>query len=404
MIYTAIKILAVNMHRSNVATHSLLQTSNADILLIQEPWYGHVQVAWSDSDPSGDMVNGIAHNPRWESFLPPHSSSDTCKVSAYVRTGLARLATVVNNLTHPLASASSMVLDFHHDEEQIRLVNVYHSRPERGHALHHILSSTLDLLIPTAVFGDFNTHSPLWSVPNATPSAWASRLVDWFMDQGLDLLNEPGRVTWNGCDDQLASVLDLAFLNEAAMASDQFSLYSVSFAESVGSDHAASLLTWHPETSLALVPPPAPVGFVIDDLVKDAWIKKFHLEPCPDINSIPALDDVAEKLHHDINATSTSLFPPRKAPDPRGVRWWSTECSAASSLVRQALPGRERTRANKELQLAIKNAKRQWAHDFLDHATTNNLWASVAAAQADVFQKNSDNKLNKIDTNMKIKR
>jgi len=32
------------------------------------------------------------------------------------------------------------------------------------------------------------------------------------------------------------------------------------------------------------------------------------------------------------------------------------------------------------------------------------LVISVAAAQADVFQKNSDNKLNKIDTNMKIKR
>jgi len=30
--------------------------------------------------------------------------------------------------------------------------------------------------------------------------------------------------------------------------------------------------------------------------------------------------------------------------------------------------------------------------------------SSVAAAQADVFQKNSDNKLNKIDKNMKIKR
>ena len=97
MIYTAIKILAVNMHHSNIATHSLLQTSNADILLIQEPWYGHVQVMWSDSDPSGDMVNGVAHNPCWESFLPPHSSSDTCKVSAYVRTGLARSATVVTD-------------------------------------------------------------------------------------------------------------------------------------------------------------------------------------------------------------------------------------------------------------------------------------------------------------------
>ena len=29
---------------------------------------------------------------------------------------------------------------------------------------------------------------------------------------------------------------------------------------------------------------------------------------------------------------------------------------------------------------------------------------SVAAAQADVFRKNGDNKLNKIDRNMKIKR
>ena len=38
---------------------------------------------------------------------------------------------------------------------------------------------------------------------------------------------------------------------------------------------------------------------------------------------------------------------------------------------------------------------------------TGRMWDdvdSVAAAQADVFQKNSDNKLNKIDKNMKIKR
>jgi hypothetical protein len=270
-----------------------------------------------------------------------------------------------------------MVIDLHHDEEQIRLVNIYHSRPERGHALHHIFSSTLDPLIPTAVFRDFNTHSPLWSIPNATPSAWVPRLVDWLMDQGLDLLNEPGLVTWNGRKDQLASVLNLSFLNEAAMASDQFSLYSVSFEESVGSDHAASLLTWYPETSLALVPPPAPVGFVVDDILKDSWIKKFCMESCPDIDSIPSLDDAAEKLHHDINATSASLFSPRKAPDPRGVQWWSIECSAASSLVCQASPGMERMKANKELRRTIKNAKRQWAHDFLDHATVDNLWAAA---------------------------
>ena len=39
---------------------------------------------------------------------------------------------------------------------------------------------------------------------------------------------------------------------------------------------------------------------------------------------------------------------------------------------------------------------------FVNHCRF--LLGSVAAAQADVFQQNSDNKLNKIDTNMKIKR
>jgi len=42
----------------------------------------------------------------------------------------------------------------------------------------------------------------------------------------------------------------------------------------------------------------------------------------------------------------------------------------------------------------------EWFMVLLRHCPKS----SVAAAQADVFQKNSDNKLNKIDTNMKIKR
>jgi len=42
--------------------------------------------------------------------------------------------------------------------------------------------------------------------------------------------------------------------------------------------------------------------------------------------------------------------------------------------------------------------------DALSLSFLEDLVTSVAAAQADVFQKNSDNKLNKIDNNMKIKR
>ena len=170
MSVTAIKIAAVNVYcRSNIL-YAILQTSDSHILLVQEPWFHHIQTACSDLDPAGISVNGVTLNRKWEIFLPPHSPPNVCKVVAYICSDPVHSATIVNNTSHPIASPSSMVLDLHYDEEFFRLVNIYHCVLKRGHALHHITSSSLDPLIPTMVFGDFNTHSHLWSIPNTTPS------------------------------------------------------------------------------------------------------------------------------------------------------------------------------------------------------------------------------------------
>jgi len=40
-----IQILSINMNRQSPLTHTLLQTTTADIILIQEPWIGTVNTA-----------------------------------------------------------------------------------------------------------------------------------------------------------------------------------------------------------------------------------------------------------------------------------------------------------------------------------------------------------------------
>jgi hypothetical protein len=42
----------------------------------------------------------------------------------------------------------------------LQLFNIYHQIPKRGYDLHFLFFSKLDKLTPTAIMGDFNTHSP----------------------------------------------------------------------------------------------------------------------------------------------------------------------------------------------------------------------------------------------------
>ena len=355
--------------------HGLLQSSSSDILLIQEPWFGCINVTRTDGIPDGNDVCGTAANNMWECFLPPHLPHEICKVAIYIRPTLARRS-FVRCRDDLLSSLTSMILDISFDDDMLRLVNIYHDVPPMGHNLTHILSLELDPVVPTLVSGDFNTHGPEWSLPRATMSTWAQALEDWFESNELSLISPLGVATWLGRKDQRPSVLDLSPLNVPAAASDQFSDTSVSFQLSLGSDHAALSTLWTPLHVLPPLPRSTLPGFVIEDELKESWCKAFHAIPDPIISSPASLTIAAKRLLSDITETCASLFEPRKSADPRRVHWWNATCSAALTTVQYAAPS-DRQMDSRAFSATLAVERRNWANDYLHYTAKTKLWEAT---------------------------
>ena len=375
MIIQALQILTVNLHRRNPLVHSLLQTCSADIVFIQEPWVGAVHTAQSDSDPLGVTIPGAVHNNMWHAFLPKAFATDTCKVVAYVRERLLSSILVTNLLDHPLASPSCLILDFAYEEDHFQVICFYHVVPNKGHALSPLMSFSLDDLTPAIVLGNFNTHSRLWSPLNVSPSPWAPSFEDWLESNGLNLLNEPTVPTWRGRHDQKESTIDLVLINEAASTHLALSPLSVSFTDSLGSDHAALSFSWTPSSALPPVPRSLLPGFKLEDGLQQNWMVGFRCKPHPIITDIDSLVSAAAQLHKDIDAVSAELFDRRHTPDPQGVNWWDSMCSTAVTIVRNTPHGPERRQASRALTATVAQAKRAWAQAALDGSNGHDLWS-----------------------------
>ena len=371
-----LQIMSVNVNRQSYLTHILLQTCTADILLVQELWIGTVQTTRSDTDPLGTTIPGATGNNMWDIHLPSFTDPDDVRVAVFVKFDIAHTFSVNNLTSHPLATVNSMVVDFAFEDELLHIINIYHrvppSSPSR-HNLLHLFSSSIDPLIPTLVLGDFNTYSHIWSFPYSTISPWASELVDWFDDQGLELLNPPRVATWeSGRNDWHPSVLNLALVNEAAAISGQISDVQISFDKSISLDHAALRLLWYPAEAIALAPPPELSGFVVDELLRDSWTKIFGLCPSTPISDIASLDFAARQLHSDIDRASVENFKPQRAPDPRGVQWWNSDCDVALHSVHSSR-GEPCKVAVRHLHRTIAASKRNWSHSFLHHTTSTSF-------------------------------
>jgi hypothetical protein len=74
-----------------------------------------------------------------------------------------------------------------------------------------------------------------------------------------------------------------------------------------------------------------------------------------------------QAFDHTINTTNQKNLKPKRNPDPRGVRWWNEECTAARALVYHAPSGETRRQAFRELHHTIKRAKRTWADALLNN-------------------------------------
>jgi len=228
-------------------------------------------------------------------------------------------------LDHPIASCNSQVIEVIVLGTVFHLVNIYHSVRNHKPSLSHILPHPLDPDTPTLVVGDFNTHSSTWSLPGATVLCWAAPLEEWFEESDLLLANPAGVATRKGThSDNRAehdSVLDLFLLNDCAVATSRFSPMTISFDDSLGSDHAALSIFWSPPYEPTTYSPTILPGFIIDDTLKDSWIKDFSLLPTPMISSISSLSTAADALDMDIYTISGKYFKRHCTPDFRGLRW-----------------------------------------------------------------------------------
>lgn len=69
-------ILSANMNRQPNALISILVTTDASILLIQEPSWGRLVPKKSDDNPEGVKVKGTCAHPQWCTILPLTSPTD----------------------------------------------------------------------------------------------------------------------------------------------------------------------------------------------------------------------------------------------------------------------------------------------------------------------------------------
>ena len=198
-----IRIKSVNVNRSNGRMHGILQTNDQsyDIILIQEPWFDGVATLRSDTDPDGTTQLGFPANNKWITLSPTRNRDEHLKVCAYVNCRTINQTHILNHIPPaPLTSPNTMVIDIlspaNRAKVDLRIINVYHDKPITGHQLTHLFSHPLDDNIPTLVMGDFNTHSPRWSLPHSTPSSWASAFHEWMDTNGLETLNPVSRFTW----------------------------------------------------------------------------------------------------------------------------------------------------------------------------------------------------------------
>jgi hypothetical protein len=122
-----IQIHSINAQQSNDRLHTILQTDDSDVLLIQEPWYKTVTTLQSDGNLEGDPVRGAPINSLWDLHTPTLKPTDECRALTYTRTTLSTLAR--NLMTHPTANPNTTILNIDNGATiTMHIINVYHQR------------------------------------------------------------------------------------------------------------------------------------------------------------------------------------------------------------------------------------------------------------------------------------
>ena len=309
-----LSILSANMNRQPDALISMLETTDAHILLIQEPSWGRLVPKKSDDNPDGIEVKGTCSHPRWRTILPITSATDPPPhVAIFLRSDLTDTLTYSIIPTTNSYSCLGIRLD---TDTPIFIINYYHHVINKRPNLCHLLS----LAIPDGPFilcGDFNTHSSFWSPPDLPISSWVQTLENWLDPNNLMSLVPEGSVThWSNTGRD--SLLDHIFVNMDFLGNPFFPASClVSFERSISSNHAALSIDL-PLTT----PPPIPMpesGWIIKDQMEQEWKKAFVSFPCPLITDVTTLTRASDDLLLLTSSTCDRFFARKKSTCTKGL-------------------------------------------------------------------------------------
>jgi hypothetical protein len=188
-------ILSINVNRSLVTLTALLETSTADILMTQEPYWGPLVPRQSDVDPDSTKVTGTVNHKGWEVYHPTITDDNYPWVATFMRKEVVRSLHIS---TSPLLDAYYCVgitLSLPSPLPTLTLLNFYHHVSSQTPLLHALTHTTIPCDAATLICGNFNMHSTLWSPGNLHPSPWAEALEKWIDDESLVSLGPDSTIT-----------------------------------------------------------------------------------------------------------------------------------------------------------------------------------------------------------------
>ena len=274
--------------------------------------------------------------------------------------------------------------------------------------------------VPTIITGDFNLHHPLWSVEDPAPrsSGKASDFVDWLETNSFHLCNSPGEITFQRPlkNSLQSSVLDLTWVNDAAIAIGALKDWTVSPDLHTASDHLPITWTSHLLTDLSSQEPADLPIFRFDDEAAGVWTQAFLDElsgRTPPAASLTEERDGAEAPRTDstdepptlvvrcmkqvsaimeaMAAASSRTLKPR-AFHPRASPWYTVEVAETVAEVKKSRLSLKRSpnpttntealsnlrAASRKLKRVIRKAKRDWAMSFAGQVSRQDVWRLTA--------------------------
>lgn len=200
-----IKILQINMNKSQPATENTLQVATepgVDLIFIQEPWL-------IPKNQAGNNYSGLrsVNYPNFIQILPNYDPMYRPRTLIYASNQIKAQAKLAS---HSPQEADLQILEISSGKEVINIINIYNQVYQASKIRTTAERCLYQLKVPinTIVIGDFNIHPPLWE-SHASTTVEEETLVTWMEDHQLELINEPCQGTFFRSHMTQSTVLDL---------------------------------------------------------------------------------------------------------------------------------------------------------------------------------------------------